>query len=121
MSDLALVKDLVRAVPDLASAYDEHEKDYDEVLTHVLMADFARAVMSWAEQALRGDEHSARLIDAFLEVIERALAEGGADQVDVIMGSFLENIDEDTAEAELLAQRFDRHTAAAYRRVQGTE
>jgi hypothetical protein len=118
-ADQTLTRNLVTAVPEFAAILEEHVADYDEVLTHVLMADFTRAVISLAEQSLRGDTRADATIVAFLNVVEQSLLAGSPEEAELIAASFLENIDDDSAESRALIYKFGPATGAMLRRMRG--
>jgi hypothetical protein len=91
---------LVAAVPEFAPVLEEHQKDYGEVLNHVLFGDLVRFVEK-AEG--RGDWE---LIDRSLAFLEEALASGDEQVVNVIEVSFVENLEPWTSEHEAVFSRF---------------
>jgi hypothetical protein len=84
------IADELRArVPGFERVYDEHVRDYDEVLPHVLLGDLVRFLD--AEVRIRGPaSHAAR---ATVSLMEEALASDDPRLQELVVVSFLENLD----------------------------
>jgi len=78
-----LVAELVRAEPALDAVLREHLADNGELLSHVYMADVTRWLVANGPAAL------------VLAVLEAALIDGDAYVRDVILASFIENIEQE--------------------------
>jgi hypothetical protein len=82
-------------IPELQPVYDEHMKDYDELLGHVFMGDVTRFVVS-AYKRSTSDEPNAeqwhQVLDRSLAFMEQALTMGDLYVEDIIQLSFLENL-----------------------------
>lgn len=79
------MSDLADAVPALRPILDEHASYHDEVLPHVVIADFRNALVEFVESGENG------AVSAFLDVLER-LAGSPNDAVRNVVGiSFLED------------------------------
>jgi hypothetical protein len=99
-ADLALVGALIYRVPILLPLTQVHLDDYDELLPHVLLGEITR----WAVQRYEADPADGNL-HAALNFMEEAFAADGADEIELIAASFLENlptIGEDGAEIRAL-------------------
>jgi hypothetical protein len=74
------------AVPELGPVVDEHLRDYDEVLIHLLLPDLLRyAVIRFHE----GDKSGS---DAVLNLVEHGLLEGDDHLENAVAVSFVENV-----------------------------
>jgi hypothetical protein len=82
---------LVRRVPELHAAYDEHIRYYDELLPHVFFADVSRFVLS---RAAASDDPPVNRCLAFLEDV---LEDGDELAQELVVVSFVENIGPDDA------------------------
>ena len=91
---------LLRAVPEFLATYEEHVRDYDEVLTQLLFGDLTRFILDAYE---RGDDD---LVDRALAVLDRLMAEGDDDTQNVVAVSFIEDIEygDSRADATFVAQ-----------------
>ncbi len=75
-----IIADLIAAEPSVAPLIDEHEREYDELLPHVLFGDLARWIV--AQPA------NPRL----LGVLEQHFVEGDVYVRDLLLASFVENL-----------------------------
>jgi hypothetical protein len=78
-----LFQDLLTAEPQLARLRAEHIADNDEVLPHLLMSDVTRWLITHGP------------VGAVLAVLEDHFARGGPAVRDVLLASFLENLEAD--------------------------
>jgi hypothetical protein len=78
-----LVDQLLRAEPALDAVLREHIADNHELLSHLYMADVTRWLVANGPAA------------PVLAVLEAALIDGDPDVRDVLLGSFVENIEQD--------------------------
>lgn len=85
---------VVQACPSFEGAVEEHIKDFDEVLPHLLMADIGRVIESGftGRSTLGLTPPSQDEIRAVLAVLEEGLADGDETVDNVISVSFLENL-----------------------------
>lgn len=84
-----LIQALLDNVPALRPLYQQHIRDYDELLPHVFFGDVSRLVEACFDPDILLDEDVAR---AVLAVLEAAL-EDPSDDVDNLIGvSFIENV-----------------------------
>jgi len=79
----ALFAELLRAEPALDAVLREHLADNGELLSHLCMADITRWLVANGPAA------------PVLAVLEAAFIEGDADVRNVILASFIENIEQD--------------------------
>jgi hypothetical protein len=85
-AQVALLGALAWQFEDLRGRLDEHLEDNNqEILPHVLMADYER----WAEAAL---ERAEPRLQEFLDTLEVAYRAGGPDVEELISVSFLEHL-----------------------------
>lgn len=81
------IERLIHAVPELKGAYDEHLADNDMLLPHVLMGDVTRFIVAALSDA---DNHP--IVRRVLDYFESELMTGGAESLDLIRSSFVENL-----------------------------
>ena len=91
------VETLLKALPELDEAYKKHIGDYSTLLPHVFMADVTRLVMDATRQT---SEWS--LLKRLLLIVEQGLQSTEADVLDLLQGSFIENLCEETETTILL-------------------
>jgi hypothetical protein len=105
------VEELLRRVPALQPAYEDHLRDNEELLPHVFMGDVTR----WVIEHARQPEHR-RAVAALLAYFESALATE-SDGKDLVLLSFVENLagEADTVNAlrPMLGQPLKRAIADA--------
>ena len=108
---------LLERVPELHPIYEEHIADYDEVLPHVLMGDVTRFVIdlhkkSWARGRA---EQEKKTLSSILEILEGALKSGNDQLQELVVVSFLENLEQDDSDYEslkkLLGKELSKHLA----------
>lgn len=82
----AFWSDLLRAVPAFRPDYDDHVRDNDEVLSHVLMGDLTRFFL---KARADGDGEA---VAACVAQLDRAIRTGDEDVQNVVCVSFLESL-----------------------------
>lgn len=87
---------------DFDEALTTHLSDNDELLPHVLLGDWTRSVL--ALQARRGCGHEE--VQAALQTLEMAMTHGISDLQELVVVSFLENLDHGTPEVAELRKSF---------------
>ena len=86
-ADVLFVEELLRRIPELWPAYDEHLSNNDALLPHVFMGDVCRFA------TVNVDNPQARVaLEALLSVMEDGLTTGGESVKGLIGGSFVENL-----------------------------
>jgi hypothetical protein len=100
---------LIDRVPEILAVADEHRRDYDEVLPHVLMADIRRFVISKLQDLAT--------VDAVVACLEEGLASGNQVLQEVIVVSFLENMDPAEPSYDVTANRMGPRLRAELARV----
>jgi hypothetical protein len=103
--------ELLAAVPEFRSRYEEHLRDNEELLLHVLFADLARFAAS-AERA--GDEE---VVDRVLGAADHLLVDGDELTQELVAVSFVEHLGAETeaGESEVVA-KFPTALAAELKR-----
>lgn len=76
---------------ELKKLYDDHIIEYDELLPHVLMGDVTRLVIDRATRF--GNQHAVEL-QRILDYFERALLGSDEEIANLIVISFLENLEQ---------------------------
>ncbi|HPH65438.1 MAG TPA: hypothetical protein PLF40_06830 [Kofleriaceae bacterium] len=94
---------------DFDEALTTHLSDNHELLPHVLMGDWTRSVL--ALQARQGVGHEE--VQAALQTLEMAMAQGSSDLQELVVVSFLENLDPGTPELAELRKSFGPALAQA--------
>jgi len=84
---------VAESVPALSGVFQEHKADYDEILPHVLMGDVSRAALQLAGQAQNGSPLAEDALKRLVEELERGLQGSGEAVEELIVVSFLENLD----------------------------
>ena len=87
----AFVKRLVAEVPQLGPLLDEHMTYYDELLTHVFMADVSRFAIEEHKRTKGHDGHTEPL-DVLFSTLEAGARDSSEDVQELISVSFLENL-----------------------------
>lgn len=87
-------QDLLAAVPIAQATVDEHLRDNDELLLHLLMADLLRLTVS----AHQRNDHDT--VQSLLAFVDRALREGDEDVENAVCVSFIEHIGAGAGESE---------------------
>lgn len=90
------IDDFVRAVPEVEPIVRAHSSDMDnEVLPHVLMADITRWIIGLHRACDSGQHNACGQRDHALAFLEGRMADASDVAAhDVIMASFLENLDQ---------------------------
>jgi len=71
VAQLAFIDELVRAVPDLRPVWRAHVEDWDEVLTHIFLADVRRTAQRWFDSQREDDRAAlAALLDHLDESVD---------------------------------------------------
>jgi hypothetical protein len=88
------IQEVLSRSPGLRASYEEHLADYDELLPHVFMGDVTRYIMgmggnSTAESAMEIEKELSELLDLF----EASLADGDEYVQELVVTSFLENLE----------------------------
>jgi hypothetical protein len=99
----ATCEEIVRALPQLRSQFDENVADNDGLLPHLFFGE----VSWWANTRTASQEGELRTL---LSILERRYSDGDPLTVNLILVSFLENLDAGTVVERMLSPRF----AAAY-------
>jgi len=92
-ADDMFVQKLVSEVPVLQNAHQEHVTYFGELLPHVLMGDITRVAADLHGRALAGDTVADQALDSLLAKLERGLDDDGGSVRELIVVSFLENLD----------------------------
>ena len=99
MNDLlsynSVVNILANKVPELRPVLDEHVRDqFGELLPHVFFGDLTRYVMEQVRQDRnRQPSDSNGVVARILEILEHALISGDEKLRELVVASFLENLD----------------------------
>ena len=109
------VRALASDVPFLRPALDEHVLDNGEVLPYVLMGDFTRSILSRYHSYVAGDRQKSFEIHKALALLEGGLDGGRPDIRDLILTSFLENLEADDFDAIGLRSMFGPNLRLASR------
>jgi len=83
------VKQLLERVPELQPAYEEHLRDYDEVLPHVFFGEVTRYVVV---RVRAGEIGVSSPVGRILDFLERCAASGDEQVEELVWVSFLENL-----------------------------
>lgn len=78
---------LLNAVPEFRPVYEEHVRDNDVVLDHLLFGDVRRFTLHAYE---RGETE---VVERVLTVLDRLMAEGDEETQDLVAVSFIEDIE----------------------------
>ncbi|SRR6266498_5028600 len=117
MNELSYQKfsELLRtSVPGFNPIYDEHVRDNDEVLPHVLMGELVRFLVE--EARLQGTESSA--LRAAMGLLERGMASADPMLQELIAVSFLENLDPADAGFSAIRSLFGPELEKQYRKFE---
>lgn len=88
--DFVSFPELLRiSVPGFDSVYDEHVRDYDEVLPHVLVGDLVRFLL----QEVRTHGAGSTALRAAMDLLEQAMSSDDQRLQELVAVSFLENLD----------------------------
>ena len=84
---------LLQRVASFAPIYEEHIKDNDELLSHVLMGDLTRySIELYRAGHKRGDEASREKLDKVLKILDEGIQSADSNLQELISVSFLENL-----------------------------
>lgn len=86
---------LADRVEQLRDDVREHQAEYNAILPHVLMADISRIAMRLAGEAHSGSLRARAALADLIAELEQGLQDGGESVEEVIVQSFLGNLDED--------------------------
>jgi hypothetical protein len=87
------VQTLVERVPVFEGALREHLRDHDELLPHVLMGDITRAITDLQEESMHRSKDAERSLAVALGVLEDGVQSRDREVRELIIASFLENLD----------------------------
>jgi hypothetical protein len=88
-----IFNNVLEKVPSFAPIYDEHIKDNDELLHHVLMGDITRyAIRLYREGRKKRDSRSHETLDTILQLLEEAIQSPDANLQELVALSFVENL-----------------------------
>jgi hypothetical protein len=88
------VEQLLGRASGLKPIYEEHLADYDQLLPHVFMGDVTRYVMSLQQAIMNdGDAKAEGKLSGILDLFEAALAEAEPYVQELVVLSFLENLE----------------------------
>lgn len=97
------VQALARQFPKLQQLLDEHVADNDELLPHVLFGDLTRLAQLSAESSVPAPHlMSLAELSTLIGTLESAICGPNLDIVDLILVSFLENLEPDRASYEVI-------------------
>jgi hypothetical protein len=99
-------------VPGFDRVFDEHVRDNGEILTHLLLGDFVRFL---SDQVRAHGAESAALPTA-LELIERAIDSPDPKLQELIVVSFLENLEPDDPSFVQIRSHFGARLEQEYRK-----
>ena len=97
---------LAECAPLLSHLFRDHQRQYDEMLPHVLMADVSRAALTLAEDAQSGSASAEIALKRLVDELERGLQSGGDAVEELVVVSFLENMDDEDPRFGLLEENF---------------
>lgn len=93
MSTVTFIEELRRRVPEVEPLYREHLRDNDELLPHVMMGDIARFAEELHGRSTSGSARASEILSRVLEVLENGMSQDEAATRELIVASFLENLD----------------------------
>jgi hypothetical protein len=102
------LNELLKKVPELTSVYDEHLYDYEELLPHVLMAEITRFIVKLANKVIKNKKDDNLKLSVILDHFENALNEGNEELTNIIVVSFLENLETDIPAYSFLKSQFGK-------------
>lgn len=111
------IKELLEKAPWLNELYEEHLKDFDELLPHVLMGSVTRYLIGLAENA-ECSSTSAERLDTVLDYFEHAMLTGDEAVKELLVVSFLENLEKEEAYYRILTERLGSRLSKALDIVQ---
>jgi len=87
---------LTSKVPEVIPIYEEHIKDFGELLPHVMMSTLTRYVIEIHRRSQINEpdaNHNRQILVKILSLLESAMASSDAKLRDLVLASFLENLD----------------------------
>ena len=84
---------MVRNVPELGPLLQAHEADYGDLLPHVFFGDLTRFVTDLNAKAGAGSKSSETVLVAILRELEEAVTARNIELRDLVIASFLENLE----------------------------
>ena len=84
---------ILRAIPGLSDLFREHEAEYGEMLPHVLLADVTRLALEWGQEAHADSVIARAPLESLVETLEQAMQSGPESVRELVVVSFLENLD----------------------------
>lgn len=103
-------------VPGFDHIYDEHIRDYDEVLPHVLLGDLVRFLLDTVR--VQGTRNAA-LHEAMI-LLERGMGSADPKLQELVAISFLENLDPGDQGFPAIRILFGPYLEKQYRKYEGT-
>ena len=89
----AFVPKLLADLPGFKVIYDEHLRDYDTVLPHVLVGDLTRYVIaSYRQMRTDASGQARQIVNRALALLEQAMQSSEARLQELVSVSFLENL-----------------------------
>jgi hypothetical protein len=88
---MEFLAEMVKQVPELKGVYKEHKSFNGEVLSHILMAEITRFIVSQHRLITSGSQ-SSHTLDSCLGFLEEGMKNGTEGVQEVISLSFLENL-----------------------------
>ncbi len=104
---------LCATIPGFHLLYEEHIRDYDEVLPHVLLGDLVRFLT--AEVESHGDASAA--VKPAMVLLERAMGSREPRIQELVAVSFLENLDPEHSSFSALRTLFGPRLEEQYQRI----
>ena len=88
-----IFNNVLEKAPGFAPIYDEHIKDNDEVLHHVLMGELTTyAIKLYRTGHKERDDRSRETLDAILDLLEQAIQSPDGNLQELVAVSFVENL-----------------------------
>jgi hypothetical protein len=101
--DFAVFPGLLREqVPGFDRVYDEHVRDYDEVLPHVLVGELLRFLS--AQVRSHGEDCAA--LSRAMDLLEQGMASGDPQLQELVAVSFLENLEPEDPSFHAISRLF---------------
>ncbi|MFH0899680.1 MAG: hypothetical protein V2A73_03500 [Pseudomonadota bacterium] len=107
-------EELRARVPGFAQVYEEHIRDYDEVLPHVLLGELVRFL---ADEIRSHGQQSTALCEA-MELLERGMGSLDSRLQELIAVSFLENLEPQDEAFATISSMFGPRLREQYQRFQ---
>ena len=119
MTSVDYVRNLVRLVPSLLPAMDEHLKDNDEMLPHVFFGDLTRVVVNMQKMSDENQRYDDHDLDAILQYLEEGIKSTSPEIRELISASFIENLVPGLPHITSLKTRMGRELKSQYMRQWG--